>query len=163
MLTDAWGLQMTRPTLAGFALLASAIVGLASVPAASAAAAPAISSAAGKVTVRHWLGTWRGKLSQKPAPLPGDPKNPYQVVVTIRSVSKHTIGTVKYPAWKCGYRLVRKSASPRELSFLMKVVHPGPFNCVGQETVVLRSKAKGASFKGTFSGGTESGSVSKGS
>ena len=154
---------MTRPTLAGLALLASAIVGLAGVPAASASAAPAASSAAGKVTVRHWLGTWRGKLSQKPAPPAGDPKNPYKIVVTIRSVSKHTIGTVRYPSWKCTYTLVKKSASPRTLSFLMKVVHPGPFNCVNQETVVLRSKAKGTSFKGTFSGGTESGSVSKGS
>jgi hypothetical protein len=84
-------------------------------------------------------------------------------VVTIRSVSKHTIGTVRYPVWKCSYTLVRKLASPRKLSFLMKVVHPGPFNCVGQETVALRSKVKGASFKGTFSGGTETGSVSKGS
>jgi hypothetical protein len=154
---------MTRPMIAGLALLASAILGIASAPAVSASVSPSASSAVGKVNVRHWLGTWSGKLSQKPAPAPGDPKNPYKVVITIRTVSKHTIGTARYPVWKCGYTLVKESATPKELTFLMKVFHPGPFNCVSRETVVLRSKAKGASFKGTFTGGTESGTVSKSS
>jgi hypothetical protein len=168
---DHRGFAMTRPMIAGLALLASAIVGIANAPAVSASVSPsassatssAASSAAGKVNVRHWLGTWSGKLSQKPAPVPGDPKNPYKVVVTIRSVAKHNIGTVRYPVWKCGYTLVKESATPKKLSFLMKVFHPGPFNCVSRETVVLRSKAKSASFKGTFAGGTESGTVSKSS
>ncbi len=84
-------------------------------------------------------------------------------MATIRSVSKRTIGSVKYPAWKCSYKLVKKSASAGKLSFLMKLVHQGPFNCVSQETVVLRSKAKGASFQGTFAGGIESGPVRKAS
>jgi hypothetical protein len=88
--------------------------------------------------------------------------NPYGVVVTIRSVSKRTIGTVKYPDWKCSYTLVKKSVTPGKLTFLMNVVHPGPFNCVSTETVVMRSTAaKIASYKGTYVGGTESGSVRK--
>jgi hypothetical protein len=146
---------MNRLMIAGFVTLTSVLAGLASGPAASAASP--------HVTVRHWIGTWRGKASQTPMPPPGDPKNPYRLVVTIRSVSKRTIGTVKYPDWKCSYSLVKKSATAGKLSFLMKVVHPGPFNCVATETVVMRSTKKGASYKGTFDGGSENGAVSKAS
>jgi hypothetical protein len=146
---------MKRSLTTGFVVLVSVLAGLASAPAASAARS--------HVTVRHWIGTWRGKASQKPAAPPGDPKNPYKVVVTIRTVSKRTIGTVRYPAWKCSYTLVKKSASAGKLSFVMTVVHPGPFDCVSTETVVMRATAKGASYKGTFQGGTESGSVTKAS
>lgn len=146
---------MNRRLIAGFVLLTSALGGLASGPAASAATR--------HVTVRHWIGTWRGKASQNPAAPPGDPKNPYKVVVIVRTVSKHTIGTVKYPDWKCSYTLVKKSVTPAKLTFLMKVLHPGPFDCVSTETVVMQSTKKGASYKGTFGGGTETGTVSKAS
>jgi hypothetical protein len=157
---------MARRLTIGFALLASGLLGLASVPAASAStAASALAAPArnGKVTVRHWIGTWRGKASQHPAAPPGDPRNPYKIVVTIRSVSKHAIGTVRYPAWKCNYTLIKRSATPKKLVLTMKVVHPGPFNCVSRESAVMRPSAKGASWHGTFEGGIETGSVKKSS
>lgn len=155
---------MRRSLIAGFVLLASALTSVAGEPVATAFASPAASSGSGaRVTVQHWIGTWRGKISEQPPPPPGDPRNPYKVVVTIRSVSKRTIGTVRYPTWKCNYTLVKRSVTPGKLRFLMKVVNPGPFNCVNRETVVMRPKAKGASFKGTFASGIEAGSVSKAS
>jgi hypothetical protein len=154
---------MNRPLVTGFMLLASAIVSLTYGPAASAAASAPASVASSKATVRHWIGTWRGKVSQHPPAPPGDPRNPYKIVVTIRSVSKHTIGTIRYPAWKCSYTLVKTSVTAGKLRFVEKVVHPGPFGCVNRESVVMKPKAKGASFRGTADGATETGSVSKSS
>ncbi len=49
-----------------FVLVASVVASLMAWPAAGAlagTAGPAGSAAAGKVSVRHWIGTWSGKLS----------------------------------------------------------------------------------------------------
>ena len=38
-----------------------------------------------------------GKVSQTTAPPPGDQQNPGMIIISINSVTKHKVGTVRYP------------------------------------------------------------------
>lgn len=112
----------------------------------------------------HWVGTWGGEVSSTPAPPPGDPQNPYKIVISIDSVTRHKVGTARYPAWKCNYTLTRVSVSGEKLKVAMTVINPGPFPCASQGTAVMRATAKGATWRAPFTSGfVETGSLKKAS
>jgi hypothetical protein len=112
----------------------------------------------GSSPLGNWVGRWSGEVSETPAPPPGDPKNPYKIVI---SINKDKKGTVDYPAWKCNYNLAVTAVSATKLNFTETVVNVGPYNCVSQETVVMKATSTGATFTGTAGADVEKGPVSK--
>jgi hypothetical protein len=135
-------------------VLPSALIGTAS-------AASLVHPSPASAGVKHWLGTWSGKVSQTPAPPPGDPQNPYKIIISINSVTKHKVGTVRYPAWKCNYALTRVSVSSNKLQLTMTVINRGPFNCLSAAGAKMQSTAKGASWRLTGGGVIETGPLTK--
>jgi hypothetical protein len=102
-------------------------------------------------------------VSETPEPPPPDPQNPYKIVISIDSVTKHKVGTARYPAWKCNYTLTRVSVSGAKLNLTMTVINPGPFPCASQGSAVMRATAKGATWRATFTSEVETGSLKKAS
>lgn len=111
----------------------------------------------------HWVGTWSGEVSETPELPPPDPQNPYKIVISIGSVTKHKVGTARYPAWKCNYTLARTSVSGEKLKMTATVINPGPFPCASQLSVVMRATARGATWRATSSGEVETGPLKKAS
>lgn len=101
-------------------------------------------------------------MSESPAPPPGDPRNPYKIVISIDSVTKHNVGTASYPAWKCNYTLTRVSVSGETLKMTATLKKQGPFDCVGQGSAVMRATEHGATWTLTY-GGVEKGPLKKAS
>ena len=66
-------------------------------------------------------------MSETPEAPPPDPQNPYKIVISVGSVTKHKVGTARYPAWKCNYTLNRESVSGQQLKMTATVINPGPF------------------------------------
>jgi hypothetical protein len=101
-------------------------------------------------------------VSQTPAPPPGDPRNPYKLVISIGSVTKHEVGIASYPAWKCNYTLTRVSVSGETLKMTATLRKQGPFDCVGQGSAVMRATEDGATWRLTY-GAVEKGPLKKAS